>query len=118
MPELSSQWLFPGERSGKPVDVSVMSRRLREAYARAELEPLDGSLWHTFRRKWATERKDMPVMDVAEAGAWRDTATLLKSYQQSDEATVTRVVLEPPKLTRSGISTPNLLHRRQAGRKS
>jgi hypothetical protein len=60
----------------------------------------------------------MPVKDVAEAGGWKDTATLLASYQQADESTLTRVVLDAPKLTRSGISTPNLLHRRQAGGKS
>ncbi|KPK80427.1 MAG: hypothetical protein AMS25_09050 [Gemmatimonas sp. SM23_52] len=112
--------LFPGERSlRKPVDVSVMSRCLREAYEEAELEPLNGSLWHAWRRKWATERKGMPVKDVAEAGGWRDTATLLASYQQSDESTLTQVVLEAPKLTRNGVeSTPNLLHRRRTCGKS
>ncbi len=36
--------------------------------------------------------------DVAEAGGWRDPNTLLKCYQQPDEATMTRVVLEPGKL--------------------
>ena len=53
---------------------------------------------HPWRRKWATERKDMPLKDVAEAGGWRDPNTLLKCYQQPDEATMTRVVLEPGKL--------------------
>ena len=36
--------------------------------------------------------------NVAEAGGWRDPNTLLKCYQQPDEATMTRVVLEPGKL--------------------
>ena len=40
----------------------------------------------------------MPLKDVAEAGGWRDPNTLLKCYQQPDEATMTRVVLEPGKL--------------------
>ena len=44
----------------------------------------------------------MPVKDVAAAGGWSDTATLLRSYQQSDEATLTQVVLEAPKLTANG----------------
>ena len=29
------------------------------------------------------------------AGGWRDTETLLRSYQQADEQTLRRVVLEP-----------------------
>ncbi len=44
----------------------------------------------------------MPVKDVAAAGGWSDTATLLRSYQQSDEATLTQVVLEAPKLRANG----------------
>ena len=66
-----------------------------------------GGLWHPWRRKWATERKDLPVKDVAAAGSWSDTETLLRSYQQADKATVTRVVLNAPKLTREGIVGKN-----------
>jgi hypothetical protein len=65
---------------------------------RAGLETLKGGLWHPWRRKWATERKDMPLRDLAAAGGWRDPTTLLKCYQQPDEDTMRRVVLEAPKL--------------------
>ena len=44
-----------------------------------------------FRRVWATERKDLPLKDIAAAGGWRDTTTLLR-YQQPDEATLRAVV--------------------------
>lgn len=99
----AEEWLFPGERSAdKPVGVSVMSRLLADAYEEADLARLEGGLWHPWRRKWATERKGLPLKDVAAAGGWSDTATLLRSYQQSDEATLTHVVLEAPKLTASG----------------
>ena len=43
-------------------------------------------------------QKDMPLRDVAAAGGWRDPTTLLKCYQQPDEETMRRVVLEAPKL--------------------
>jgi hypothetical protein len=43
-----------------------------------------------FRRVWATERKDLPLKDVAAVGGWRDASTLLK-YQQPDEATMRQV---------------------------
>lgn len=52
-----SEWLFPSERvPDQPVDHSTMDRRLRTAYEKAELKPLNGGLWHPWRRKWATER--------------------------------------------------------------
>jgi integrase len=99
VPPTPDAWLFPSKHdASRPVDVFRMSRLLRSAYKRAGLETLEGGLWHPWRRKWATERKDMPLKDVAEAGGWRDPNTLLKCYQQPDEATMTRVVLEPGKL--------------------
>lgn len=51
--------------------------------------------FHAYRRKWATERKHLPVKDVAEAGGWLDTRSLEQCYQQTDEA---KVVSEPRKL--------------------
>jgi hypothetical protein len=52
----------------------------------------DGSLWHAFRRLWATERKGLPVKDVAAAGGWKDITTLINCYQQPDEETLRAVV--------------------------
>lgn len=54
--------------------------------------------FHAYRRKWATERKHLPVKDVAEAGGWLDTRSLEQCYQQADEATLLQVVSEPRKL--------------------
>jgi hypothetical protein len=75
-----------------------MSRHCaRDLLLRAErlagLEPLDGSLWHAYRRKWATERKHLPAVDVAAAGGWKNTTTLARCYQQADAETMLRVVL-------------------------
>jgi integrase len=99
IPAEADAWLFPAERNARDaVSVWVISTSLRRAYQRAGLETLRGGLWHPWRRKWATERKDMPLRDVAAAGGWRDPTTLLKCYQQPDEETMRRVVLEAPKL--------------------
>ncbi len=105
-------WLFPATRNpSRPVDRSVMSRSLREAYRRAGLSPPNGGLWHPWRRKWATERKGLPLKDVAAAGGWRDVRTLLTSYQQPDEATLIEVVLRAPKLYANGVGeSPELPH--------
>ena len=94
-----AEWLFPAQRkTSAPVHHWVLSKHLREAYERAELNTLPGGLWHPWRRKWATERKHMPLRDVAAAGGWKDPTTLLKCYQQPDEETIQKVVLEAPKL--------------------
>jgi integrase len=95
--------LFPSDRDPtSPVSRWGMDAKLREAYRRAGLKPAPGGLWHPWRRKWATERKDMPLKDVAEAGGWKDLRTLLK-YQQVDEQTLRDVVLNAPKLTKMGL---------------
>ena len=71
---------------------------LRRAETAAGLEKLLGGLWHAYRRKWATERKDLPLKDVAAAGGWKDVTTLLTCYQHADEATMLRVMESPVKL--------------------
>ena len=66
--------------------------------ALAKVSKLDGSLWHAYRRGWATARKHFPLADVAAAGGWKDTTTLRTVYTQADPATVRRVVLDAPEL--------------------
>ena len=53
---------------------------------------MDHGEWHIFRRGWATARKKKPLVDLAEAGGWRDTGTLLKSYQHADPEAILEVV--------------------------
>jgi hypothetical protein len=43
--------------------------------------------------RWATERKNLPTVDVAAAGGWAGTETLVRCYQQADDATMLAVVL-------------------------
>ena len=59
-------------------------RLLERAEKKAELPAVEGSDFHCYRRKWATERKHLPVQDVARAGAWKDIQTLQQAYQQPD----------------------------------
>ena len=50
----------------------------------------------------ATARKHLPLKDVAEAGGWRSTETLLRCYTQADEATMLAVVSETRKVRATG----------------
>ena len=88
--------VFPAPKNpATPCSREMMDKWLRRAFQVAELAPPPHGLWHSIRRKWATERKGYPVGDVAAAGGWRDTQTLLTSYQQVDAETVRQVVLHP-----------------------
>lgn len=88
--------VFPAPRDpSKVCSRHLLDNWLRKAYEKAKLSPQKGGLWHTLRRKWATERKGYPVKDVAAAGGWRDERTMLTSYQQADAETVRQVVLNP-----------------------
>ncbi len=58
----------------------------------------DGGLWHPYRRKWATERKHLPDVDVAATGGWSDLSLLKTAYQQADPETMYQVVSEPRRL--------------------
>lgn len=98
-PILGRAYLFPSASNlEKPVSRYVLDHWLRKAEKLAGLEPLEGTLWHAYRRKWATERKHHPAQDVARAGGWSGVETLQTVYQQPDEETMLRAVLEPMEL--------------------
>lgn len=88
--------VFPAPRNpAQPCGRHVLDGWLRKAYQLAGLTTQPWGMWHSLRRKWATERKGYPVKDVAFAGGWRTERTVLSSYQQADAETVRQVVLHP-----------------------
>jgi integrase len=92
---IGASWLFPHPkrtRAGQPVTRHLASYWLTRAFELAGVLKPDGSLWHAFRRRWATTRKHLPLKDVAAAGGWHDLTTLLTCYQQPDEDTLREVV--------------------------
>lgn len=92
--------LFPSRRdAGRPVPREVFQQGLAAAEGHARLAKLDGGLWHAYRRKWASERKHLPLVDVAAAGGWKGTQTLVTCYQHADRDTMLAVMSEPRKLT-------------------
>ncbi len=98
-PGIGSAPLFPSPADPTvPVSRHMADKWLRRGEKLAGLEPLKGSLWHAYRRKWATERKHMPGADVAAAGGWKNELTLKTAYQQADSETILKVVLEAGEL--------------------
>jgi integrase len=120
-PAIGAALLFPHpkqrRRPGQPVTRHLAAYWLNEAFRRGKLAKPVGSLWHMFRRVWATERKALPLKDVAAAGGWRDTSTLLR-YQQPDAATLRAVVeYTPPAVVAESGSERNSLTNSLSGRR-
>ena len=107
-PGIGSALVFPHPRrrtrGAAPVTRHLAAYWLKHAFASAHGDKPEGSLWHMFRRGWATARKDLPLKDVAAAGGWKDITTLVTCYQQPDDETMRRVVECPE--PRSSISAP------------
>jgi len=98
-------WVFAGERKPEqPMDRHLFDKWLRVAEDTAELPKLAGGLWHPYRRKWATERKHHSLKDVAAAGGWKDTETLLTCYQQADAETLLVVMSEERKVRDAALA--------------
>jgi hypothetical protein len=72
------------------MDRHLFDNWLGVAEKEAKLPKFHGSIWHAYRRKWAIERKHLPLKDVAAAGGWKDVNTLLEIYQQPDEESISR----------------------------
>ena len=77
---------------------------LTRAEKRAKLPKLERGGYHAYRRLWASERRHLPDVDVAKAGGWRDLATMKRSYQQPDPATVLRAIENAPSTAADGRS--------------
>lgn len=92
-PGIGAAYLFPSMTDlTRPIRSEVASEWLRRAERLAGVPKQEGSLWHAFRRGWATARKHMPDVDVAAAGGWKDVSTLRVSYQRPDPRTMLEVV--------------------------
>jgi len=99
-------WIFAGERKlDQPMDRHLFDKWLHVAEKKAKLPKLEGGLWHPYRRKWATERKHHSLKDVAAAGGWKDTETLLTCYQQPDADTLLAVMSEPKKMRDAALAS-------------
>lgn len=98
-------WVFAGERCpDQPMDRHLFDKWLAVAEREAKLPKLAGGLWHPYRRKWAMERKQLPLSDVAAVGGWKDIDTLLKCDSQADRRTMLNVMSEPTKLRSADVS--------------
>ena len=58
----------------------------------AGLEPKRGRGWHSLRRKFASDLMDLPLKVLCELGGWKAAKTVLRCYQQPDEAQLRQAI--------------------------
>lgn len=88
-------WIFPAPQVDGHVSADRAGKWLAKAKAKAEVEFPTGFGFHALRRLWVNERKDLPAVDVAQAGGWKGTQTLRDVYQRADPEGVKTAVLGP-----------------------
>ncbi len=64
----------------------------RKAQALAGLDPKRGRSWHSLRRKFASDLMDLPLKVLCELGGWKAAKTVLRCYQQPDEAQLRQAI--------------------------
>jgi integrase len=101
MPLPSSGYLFwkPGRET--PLTTDMLIDMLHKVEKFAGLDPIPEMCWHSLRRKWATERKDLPIGDAMNALGWKDVRTYL-GYQIADTNTMLSVLTHDRKLHSDG----------------
>src|SRR5438309_1910234 len=74
-------WLFPCVNKDDHWPREIFGGLYARVERHAGLPHMKGGQVHPFRRKCATERKNMSLVDVMAAGGWRDAQTLHSCYQ-------------------------------------
>lgn len=82
-------WIFPSPSdASQPVSHARMHIWWTRGEKLAELTPCPRRGWHSLRRQFATDLKNIPLKDLCELGGWKDPSTVLKCYMKADEETM------------------------------
>lgn len=86
---IGEAYVFPSPLDpSRPISKELADKWLIEAEKLANVPKMKGSLWHAYRRGWATARKGLPVQDLMALGGWTDHTCLQTIYQQADWETM------------------------------
>ena len=85
-PGIGDAWVFPAPRkASEACRKDLMTKLWERAEKLAGLEPIRWLGWHSLRRRFATDLKEIPLRDLCDLGGWKDPDTVVKCYQTADE---------------------------------
>lgn len=86
---IGDAWVFPSpEDSTRLCSSSIMRDWMERGVKKVGLGPEMRYGWHSLRRQFATDLKNIPLADLCALGGWKDPNTILKCYTQPDEQTM------------------------------
>jgi integrase len=111
-PVIGEAWVFPGsEDVAKPCSPGLFRVWWERSESLAALKHEPGRGWHSLRRKFATELKDVPLPDLCQLGGWKDPKTLLRCYQRPDAGTMRAALASRARLGSGGeLERPDRHH--------
>jgi hypothetical protein len=98
-------WLFPCADKDDHWPREIFGELYDRVERHAGPPHMKGGRFHPFGRKWATERKNMSLVDVMAAGGWRDAQTLHSCYQLATTDGMLEVMSTPVKLRDRKVSS-------------
>jgi len=97
--------VFPMRDDGTRCYTRHVVRKTWDAIAKAAGLPAGQRFgWHSLRRKFATELKEIPLKDLCHLGGWKSPSTILTCYQTPDESTQRSALAHRRTLRAAGLS--------------
>ena len=92
-PGIGDAWVFPAPKNASEAcRKDFMTKLWKRAEKLAGLEPIYWLGWHSLRRRFATDLKQIPLRDLCDLGGWKDPDTVVKCYQSADEEDLRRAI--------------------------
>lgn len=83
----------------EPTDRGTFRGWWLDAEKLAGVEHVEGRLYHSCRRAFATDLKTRPLVDVPHLGGWKDPNTVVRVYQQADEQSMESALASRERVT-------------------
>ena len=84
-PVIGDAWVMPATRdASKTISQRALQLWMTDAIDRAAIRKRRGLGFHSFRLKFATELRHVPMKDLMALGGWQDHRTILQCYQHPD----------------------------------
>jgi integrase len=88
-PAIGEGWVFPSpEDPAQPCSRHLVRDWWQRGEVLAGLAHEPGLGWHSLRRKFATDLKHVPLVDLCYLGGWKGPQVIVSCYQRPDERTV------------------------------
>ncbi|MDQ6770199.1 MAG: site-specific integrase [Gemmatimonadota bacterium] len=102
---IGDAWVFPSPSgTGLPCSRHLTRDWWERMAERAKLPKGQRFGWHSLRRQFASELKNVPLRDLAHLGGWKSAQTILACYMAPDEATQRAALAQRKTLNAGGLS--------------